>query len=419
MTRTTIGSIVVLSMFAVASQAQTAACSKMSTGQNSSLNGFIPFPVTDPWRQVVTNATVDGNSDAIIATIGATVPLHPDFGSGTYGGGTIGIPYQVVSGQAVAPVTYNAYGDESDSGPMPIPSNVLIEGYPSVPNGGDQHALVLDRDNCFLYELYETTVASNGAVSAASGAVWDLLNNNARPYKWTSADAAGLPIFPGLARYDEVAAGAINHALRFTLHSTKAAIVPPAKHVAPTSTNAYAAPMGMRMRLRANFDISGFSPQAKVILTALKTYGMILADNGSSMYISGAPSSGWNNTDLHSLTGVTAADFEVLQETPLYTGANIPTGPAPKINSFTAVKVPGATTHATTAAMELIWNATGASYYVISPGVGAVRGSSVSERKITSAGHMIAWIQTGIHSSSVSTATITKPNTCATMSMVM
>ena len=369
MKHTLYGIFLVLSASTLMSQTTSATCSRMSTGQNSSLNGFVPFPANDPWRQNVTGATVDGNSDAIIATIGGNVKLHPDFGSGVYGGSTIGIPYQVVSGTPLVPVQYTSYGDESDQGPMPIPSNVLIEGYPATNTGGDAHALVLDRDNCFLYELYNTSVAANGALSAASGAVWDLLNNNARPYKWTSADAAGLPVFPGLARYDEVSSGAINHALRFTLQGTRAAILPPAKHVAPTSTNPYAAPMGMRLRLRANFDISKFTPQAKVILTALKTYGMIVADNGSSMYVSGAPSNSWNNDDLHNLGNVTAADFEVLQETPLITGANIPTGPAPAIKSFTATKVAG---HAI-----LNWNVSGASYYVISPSVGAIRGSNV------------------------------------------
>lgn len=369
-------SLFVVSTLAMTSQAQTATCSTMSTGQNASLNGFVPFAANDPWRQKVTTSMVDGNSDAILATIGANAKLHPDFASGTYGGSWIGIPYQVVSGAAVVPVTYTDYGSESDAGPMPFPANFLVEGGPTANPGGDAHALVLDRDNCFLYELYGTTVSSKGAISAASGAVWDLLNNNDRPWKWTSADAAGLPIFPGLVRYDEVASGVINHALRFTLQGTRAAILAPAKHVAPTTSNAYAAPMGMRMRLRANFDISGFTPQAKVILTALKTYGMIVADNGGSMYVSGAPSSGWNNDDLHNLGNVTAGDFEVLQEAPLITGTNIPTGPTPKINSFTGIKMrslaagtPGVTT--------LVWNASGASYYVISPGVGAVRGNSV------------------------------------------
>lgn len=362
-----------LSLASVATIAQTpTTCSQMYTGQNSSLGGFLPFPASDPWRQDISNATVDGQSDAIIATIGAAAKMHADFGAGTYYGSTIGIPYQVVTNTPLVPVTFTAYGAESDPGPMPVPSGILIEGYPTVNPNGDRHALVLDRDNCFLYELYNTSVSSTGAVSAASGAIFDLLNNSARPYTWTSTDAAGLPIFPGLARYDEVASGVINHALRFTLPLSKAAIVPPARHWAATSTNPYAAPMGMRLRLRASFDISKFSPQAKVILTALKKYGMILADNGSAMYLSGAPSESWNNDDLHTLAGVTAANFEVVQESPLYTSANVPTGAAPKINSFTSTK--GQRGRAGT----LQWNVSGASYVIISPAIGAVRRSSVS-----------------------------------------
>lgn len=350
--------------------AQSGTCKGMSLGQNVSLNGFVPFPTTDPWRQNVTTAPVDGNSDAILATIGATLKLHPDFASDIEGGSYQGIPYQVVSGQAMVPVTYNAYGSQSDPGPMPIPSNVLIEGYPN-PAGSDGHALVLDRDNCFLYELFSTTVSSTGAVSAASGAIFDLNANSARPYLWTSADAAGLPVFPGLVRYDEVSAGVIKHALRFTLPKTVAAIVPPAKHYAANTTEQYGPPMGMRLRLRASFNISGFTPQAKIILQALKTYGMILADNGSSaMFVTGTPNTSWNNDDLHNLTGVTAADFEVLQETPLYTGSTVPTGAAPVIQTFTETATSGGTV--------LTWAATGASYYVISPSVGAVRGNTIT-----------------------------------------
>ena len=369
--------LLLIALTSVSAQTPTT-CSKMRIGQNSSLGGFIPFPATDPWRTDISAATVDGQSDAIIATIGATHGMHADFGSGTYYGGTIGIPYQVVTGTPLVPVVYTAYASESDPGPMPIPSDVLIEGYPAVNPDGDRHALVLDRHNCYLYELYNTSVSSTGAVSAASGAIFDLLDDSRRPYTWTSADAAGLPIFPGLARYDEVASGVINHALRFTLPTTKAAIVPPAKHWAPTSSNAFAAPMGMRLRLRAGFDISQFSPQAKVILTALKKYGMILADNGSAMYISGAPSESWNNDDLHTLAGVTAADFEVIQESPLYTSANVPTGAAPVIDSFSSIAANTRGRRPTSAVTTLSWNVANASYVIISPSVGVVRGNSVT-----------------------------------------
>ncbi len=352
-------------------QAQKGTCQGMSLGKNVSLNGFVPFPATDAWRQDITNATVDGNSDAILATIGTTLKLHPDFASDIESGSYIGIPYQVVSGTPLVPVTYDAYGDQSDPGPMPIPADALIEGYPH-PAGSDRHVLVLDRDNCFLYELFSTSInRDTGKVKAASGAIFDLNTNSARPYLWTSSDAAGLPVFPGLARYDELKTGAIHHALRFTLPQTVAAIVPPAKHYAAKSSEQYGPPMGMRLRLRADFDISGFTPQAKIILQTLKTYGMILADNGgSAMFVTGAPDHQWNNDDLHNLTGVTAADFEVLQEQPLYTASTIPTGAAPAIQSFTAA--PAAT------GTVLSWTSTGASYFIVSPTAGAVRGNTVT-----------------------------------------
>lgn len=354
--------------------AQNGTCAGMSLGQNSNLNGFVPFPASDAWNENIANATVDPNSAQIIAFIGATTPLHPDFGAGKLGGSTIGIPYQVVSGQPNVAITYTQSGDESDPGPMPIPADALIEGYPKKGGAGDKHVLVLDRDNCFLYELYDAQLQKNGSWDAGSGAVWDLENDNQRPYTWTSADAAGLPIFPGLVRYDEAASGAIHHALRFTLPATIAAIIPPAKHWAANSTATYASPMGMRLRLKASFDISGFSPTNQAILQALKTYGMILADNGSALYLSGVPSDSWNNTDLHALTGITASDFEVIDETPLYTASTIPSGPAPTISSFTASP---ASINSGSASI-LTWSGTGASYSIVSPQIGPVRGNSVT-----------------------------------------
>ncbi len=338
----------------------------------ASLNGFIPFPSDNAWNEDISTAPVDPNSDNYINFIGTTTPLHPDFGAGLYDGQTMGIPYVVVSGQPFVTITYTAYGDESDPGPMPVPANAPIEGYPN-PGDGDRHVLVIDRDNCWLYELYSSYPQKNGSWNAASGAVWDLLNGEQRPYTWTSADAAGLPVFPGLARYDEVASGAINHALRFTLESSQAAFTPPATHWAANSTNPYAAIMGMRLRLKSSFDISGFPPQSQVILAALQKYGMIMADNGSSIYITGDPDSGWNNNDLASLKTVPASEFDVIQIDPLYTSANIPTGPTPAVSSFTAS--PSTITAGQSATLS--WNVSGASYYVVSPEVGAVRGTSV------------------------------------------
>lgn len=362
---------VVLCLISV-SVAAAQSCSQMSLGRSASLNGFIPFPADNAWNQDISSAPVDPNSTNYIDFIGASTPLHPDFGAGLYAGSTIGIPYVVISGSPFVNINYTAYGDESDPGPMPVPANAPIEGYPN-PGNGDRHVLVLDRDNCWLYELYGSYPQKNGSWNAASGAVWDLLNDEQRPYTWTSADAAGLSVFPGLARYDEVASGAINHALRFTLQYSQAAFTPPASHWAANSTNTYAAVMGMRLRLKSSFDISSFPPQSKVILAALQKYGMIMADNGSSIYISGDPDNRWNNNDLHSLTTVPASAFEVVEINPLYTPANVPTGPAPVIKSFTA----NPTTVTAGQPVTLSWSATGSSYYVVSPQVGAVRGTSV------------------------------------------
>jgi hypothetical protein len=343
----------------------------MSLGRGASLNGFIPFPVDNAWNQDISTAAVDPNSDAIINFIGASVTMHPDFGAGLYAGSTIGIPYDVVSGSPFVKINFTAYGDESDPGPMPVPANAPIEGYPQ-PGDGDRHVLILDRDNCWLYELDRSFKRQNGNWNADSAAVWDLMNDQQRPYTWTSADAAGLAIFPGLARYDEVASGAIQHALRFTLSQSRQAFVPPASHWAPNSSNSLAAPMGMRMRLKASFDISGFPPQSQVILAALKKYGMIMADNGSSMYLSGEPDNRWSNNDLNSLKAVPASAFEVVLMNPIYTPANLPTGSNPVINSFTAN--PMIVTAGTP--VTLNWSSTGTQYYVVSPEVGAIRGTT-------------------------------------------
>ena len=300
-------------------------------------------------------------------------PSIPDFGSGEYQGSYMGIPYSVVdSSQSPVNILFNAYGDESDPGPMPIPANANIEGYPN-PGTGDRHVLVLDNNNCWLYELYGSSVNTDGTWNAGSAAVWDLQNYDQRPLTWTSADAAGLPIFPGLIRYDEAASGQIAHAIRFTLQHSIAAYVLPATHWASNSSAQFAAPMGMRLRLKSGFDISSFSATNQVILTALKQYGMIMADNGSSMYISGAPDDRWSNDDLHNLTTLTASDFEVVTLGTVYTSANVPTGSAPTISSFTA-----STSNPVSAgtAVTLSWTATGASYYIVSPQIGAVRGTT-------------------------------------------
>jgi hypothetical protein len=351
---------------------QNSACSVISTGQGASLNGFLPFPADNAWNQDVSVAAVDPNSDAIINFIGLSIGLHPDFGSGLYAGSSMGIPYSVVSSsQNPVNINFTAYGDESDPGPMPIPASAQIEGFPN-PGNGDRHVLVIDNSNCFLYELYSASGNSDGSWNAGSAAVWDLDNGEQRPWTWTSADAAGLPIFPGLVRYDEVAAGKIQHAIRFTLPQSQAAMVPPASHWAATSSNPIAPPMGMKLRLKADYDISGFSTNVQVILTALKKYGMIMADNGSAMYLSGAPDDRWDNDDLHNLSQVPASAFEVVKMNPIYTASTVPQGSAPSITSFIA----SPTSVALGAQVTLSWQASGASYFIVSPQIGAVRGNS-------------------------------------------
>lgn len=350
------------------------ACSAMDLGQGASLNGFLPFSAANLWNQDISSVPVDPNSASIINFIGGGDAVHADFGAGLYAGESIGIPYVGVgSTQSPVNINFTAYGSESDPGPMPVPPNAPIEGYPA-PGNGDRHVLVLDNSNCFLYELYNSSSNTDGSWNADSAAIWDLVNDEQRPFTWTSADAAGLPIFPGLARYDEVASGRINHALRFTLQSSRAAFVPPASHWASNSSNQFAAPMGMRMRLKAGFDISHYSAANQVILKALQKYGMIMADNGSNMYLSGAPDDRWDNNDLHALGNLTTSNFEVVLMNQVYTAANVPQGSAPAIGSFSA----NPSQASAGSQVTLSWNVTGASYLIVSPQIGAVRGASVT-----------------------------------------
>src|SRR6184192_114047 len=365
--------IATIILLSAAPFSQAGTCNGMTVGQLTSLNGFVPFPSNNLWNTDISTTPVDPNSANYINFIGSTVTLHPDFGAGTFHNQTIGIPYQIVAGtQPKVAVTLGAFFDESDPGPEPIPSNALIEGYPK-PGNGDRHVLVLEKDGCWLYELYKATLKS-GKWSADATAIWDMTVNEQRPYTWTSADAAGLPIFPGLARYDEVIAGKISHALRFTLQQSRAAFIPPASHWAANSSNANAAPMGMRMRLKSNFDVSAYSAMNQVILNALKNYGMIMADNGSSLYLSGAPDDRWDNNDLHALGQVNASDFEVIQMTPLYTQNIVPSGAVPQITSFTA----SANSISAGTQVTLSWLVSGVSYVIVSPDGGAVRSTSIT-----------------------------------------
>jgi hypothetical protein len=274
------------------------------------------FPADNPWNQRVDRLPVARNSARIIARIGLSDPVHPDFGSGLYGGEPIGIPYAVVSGHTRrVPVSFQ-YASESDHGPYPLPRGVPIEGgYGST---GDRHVIVVDKSSCKDYELFAAYPHDGGKRwTAGSGAIFNLRSDHLRPAGWTSADAAGLPILPGLARYDEVAHGQIDHALRFTAPCTAARYVYPARHEASTCRGAWLPPMGLRVRLKASVNISGLPYQARVVAQALKRYGMILADNGSPWFISGAPDRHWNNDALHLLDRLSGRDFEVVNTSSL------------------------------------------------------------------------------------------------------
>lgn len=277
-------------------------------------SGCSILPANNIWNTRIDSLPLAANSASYISSIGFAATLHPDFGSGDWPPDTdspIGIPFvEVDASQSLVAINYTAYGDESDPGPFPIPSAAPVEGGPS--GDGDRHVLVVDHAGCRLYELYRAFPQTDGSWNADSGAAYDLNSNALRPDGWTSADAAGLPIFPGLVRYDEVAAGLIGHAIRFTAPSTQRAYVWPARHFASSITDPDLLPMGQRFRLKASFDIFGFSPEIQVILTAMKQYGLILADNGSAWYISGAPDERWNNDMLRELKAIPGSAFEAV-----------------------------------------------------------------------------------------------------------
>jgi hypothetical protein len=264
------------------------------------------FLKTNAWNRRVDRLPVAPNSAALLRSVGLGTGLHADFGSGLWQGSPIGIPITVVRGSQWKVRVRFQYADESDRGPYPIPRSVKIEG------GSDRHALIVDRGACRLYELYALERSATGW-RAGSGAIWSLRSNQLRPAGWTSADAAGLPIMPGLARYDEVRRGVIDHALRFTAARTRRAYVWPARHFASSSTDPNLPPMGLRVRLKASFDVRLFPRQARIVLIALKRYGMMLADNGANWYVTGAPSPGWSNEQLHTLSRVKGSDFEVVE----------------------------------------------------------------------------------------------------------
>ena len=268
------------------------------------------FPASNAWNQRVDKLPVAADSARILSSIGLDARLHADFGSGLYEGRPIGIPITVVgAGQSRTRVAFE-YAAESDPGPYPIPANVAIEGGRNT--DGDRHALIIDPNRCKLYELFALSPREGGGWRAGSGAIFDLRSNRLRPAGWTSADAAGLPILPGLARYDEVARGRIDHALRFTVSRTRRAYVHPARHFASSLTDPSLPPMGLRVRLEPGYPIAGFPRQARIVLQALKDYGMLVADNGSDLFVSGAPHPRWSNEQLRTLQRVPGSAFEVV-----------------------------------------------------------------------------------------------------------
>lgn len=297
---------------AVAAVGVVGAAAAASAQAAPSIAGCPVLNARSAWNQRVDRAPVARDSATLIRSIGLTAGFHADFGAGRWQGAPIGIPYTVVGGgQRRVRISFG-YAEESDRGPYPIPRGAPIEG--GRRGDGDRHVLVVDRAACRLYELFDAHPLGGGARwKAGSGAVFDLRGGDRqRPRGWTSADAAGLPILPGLARYEEVAAGAIEHALRFTAPRTRAAFVAPAQHFASDARDRALPPMGLRVRLKRSVSLRGLPPQARVIAVAMKRYGLLLADNGSPWYVSGAPSPGWDDDQLHALDRLTGRDFEVV-----------------------------------------------------------------------------------------------------------
>lgn len=342
----------------------SAACKKIALGTNGDLNGFVPFPADNPWNQDISGSPAASNSATLMSNYIAKAGnnyLQGDIGS------QYGENWNVVDSATQSTQVINAtmYPEESDVMQVPLPNNAVIEGS----DGGDRHMFVLDRNNCWLYESWGTTF--NGSrFSAANTAVWDLLNTSQRPYNWTSADAAGLPIFPGLVRYDEVARGEIKHAIRITLKSSADAYVAPATHSAGSDSNSF--PMGTRFRLKASFDISKFSKNNQVILKAMKKYGVILADNGLDFQFAGAKDSRWVESEVVALRAVRFGDMEVITQGGAINKANPPKGPAPTINTLSSSVVSVSAGQPVT----LTWNTANSSWNFIDA-VGPVRGNSV------------------------------------------
>jgi hypothetical protein len=364
-------SILLVSTLLLTLPAQQPDLPPVASAMPADIGGCPMFPADSVWNTRIDSLPVDARSSSYIASIGASTGLHPDFGA-NWDGGPFGIPYTTVPGaQPLVGVTFD-YADESDPGPYPIPPDAPVEG------GSDRHVLVVDRDHCTLYEMWNAWKQADGSWQAGSGAVFDLQSNALRPDTWTSADAAGLPILPGLVRYDEVAAGEIKHAIRFTVQHTRNAHIWPARHDASSNADLNLPPMGQRFRLKASKDISGYPAQIQVIFTAFKRYGLILADNGSNWYVSGAPDARWDDdmlvTAFRSLKG---SDFEAVDESSLMVHRD--SGQAAAPNSFALSVAPAwraiapgsASTHAVSA--QPLGGATGVVTFTTSSPSGALQ----------------------------------------------
>ena len=363
-----VGALLALSPLAAAADLP---CSKMDLGVDADLHGFRPLTDDSLWNTDISNWPVDPTSKAVMRSL-ASAHLQADFGSRMWQGHIKGNPYVVVSGQKPVPVEVTVYPQESDPGPMPIPLDAPMQGAPVPDPNTDRHIIALDRDTCREYDLWQGFAQPDGTWKASQASTYDLLGgDNQRPWTWTSANAAGVPEFVGLVRYDEVATGEIRHAIAFTLAHTRSAFTPPAHHQADMSKDPIDPPMGVRFRLRANYDISGFSPQVQVILQALKRYGMIMVDNGIDLFLGGAPDPRWNDNDLVAIRRIKAADFEMVRASPVYDYHHRPKGPPPVVKEFAATSSAGPGTPVT-----LSWNVSDANYIIISD-VGTVSSDTV------------------------------------------
>jgi hypothetical protein len=364
------------SQFQPESSASASGCSGLQIGVNGDLKGFRPFPANHPWNRNIAGERADPESSEklrrYLDRIGWDPYVRGDF-SPVYGQ-----TYNIVDSDRLPlrPIQIDDYPGESDIVPVPLPdSSEVSVGSVTCPDGGDCHLMVIDRKHCWLYETWQTKHNGNDW-HASNMAVWDLLSPNSRPLGWTAADAAGLPVLPGLVRYDEVASGAIRHAIRFTLSKTGNSFVAPATHSAGYDTQAF--PMGTRFRLRADFDISGFSQVNQVILRAMKEYGLILADNGNDLEVAGAKDSRWRDEDVVALRAVHLSNFEVMPSSAVMSRSDLPSGPLPEIQQFKASTL---RVHAGQA-VELHWSASPGSWFLVSS-VGPVRGTSVMVRPST------------------------------------